>query len=460
MILAAPQSTWRDAEDFLLGEPREKFGFFLCGVASTANGPRFCLQEFVPVPDECVQFGHRTQRQIDLDFLLEVINRAKHEELAIVEVHTHPRSGDGVTFSHIDDREMPEFVSYVMDSLDGRPYAAVVLGNDSLDARYWEVPDQPLPVERVLIAGDGFDIRVPTSSPIADKGGPGGLDRFDRQVRFLQEQGQELLGQLRVGVVGVGGIGAHVVQQLVYLGVRNFLLVDPDVAEESNLNRTVGVYPYDIGQPKVAVAKRYVRQVSGNENIEVTALQEDLQSVEAIRSLLATDVVIGCVDNDGARLLLNDLSRSSHLPFVDIASGIETVDSELVHVGGRTVFVQPDGPCLHCMDEIDRDEARYFLKPPAEREEDREAGYIDEAWAVPDPAVVSLNGLIASSAMTELLLYTTGESLAPPPTYHYVREPGSETQRLAPRRVERDPDCFTCSLDGMGDQADMERYVR
>jgi len=460
MIIATPYTTWREAEDFLLGESREKFGFFLCGVTDTRDGPRFCVQEFLPVKDRHLDSGAQMERQIGLDFLLDVINRAKEDGLAIVEVHTHPLTDERVTFSAVDDREMPEFVSYAMDSLDGRPYAAVVLGRNSLDARYWEDPDEYCPVERIVITGDEFDYRVPTSSPLNKADGFAVSERYNRQIRFLGKPGQEQLGRLRVGVVGTGGIGSHVVQQLAYLGVRDFYLVDSDTVERSNLNRTVGVYPWDVGLPKVAMAERLIQQVGADEGVDVTAIKEDLQSETAIRALLASDIIIGCVDNDGARQLLNELSRAGNIPYIDIATGIETADGNLAQMGGRTAFVHPDGPCLHCMAEIDRHEARYFLKPPEAREDDREAGYIDESWENSNPSVVSLNGVIASSAMNEALLYVTGADSVVPLTYHYIREPGSDSQRLARRRVEQNPDCYTCSLDGIGDQAGFGRYTR
>lgn len=460
MLIAAPRSTWTEAEKFLLGESREKFGFFLCGIAQTPEGPRFCIQKFVPVEDENLKAGFGTGRQINLDFLLDVINRAKQEDLAIVEVHTHPLSGNDVTFSPIDDREMPEFVSYAMDSLNGRPYAAVVLGQESLDARYWEEPDEYNPVERIVISDDTFDVRIPTSSPLNQPGVFRGLNRYERQIQFLGKPGQEQLGWLRVGVVGVGGIGSHVVQQLAYLGVRNFRLIDPDSVEETNLNRTVGVYPWDVGLPKTSMAERLIQQVAIGEEVDVNTIEAHLQSEAAIRSLLNADIIVGCIDNDGARQLLNELSRAGHIPYVDVATGIETADGSLDQMGGRSAFVQPDGPCLHCMGEIDQKEVRYFLKSPEEREDDREDDYIDEEWEIPDPSVVSLNGMIASAAVTEVLLYAAGGDSVSPLLYYYVREPGSEAQRLARRQVKRNPDCYTCSLEGIGDRADLERYTR
>ena len=53
-------------------------------------------------------------------------------------------------------------------------------------------------------------------------------DRFHRQVLMFGEVGQARLQAQHIGIVGLGGIGVHVAQQLSHLGVSTFLLVDPD----------------------------------------------------------------------------------------------------------------------------------------------------------------------------------------------------------------------------------------
>jgi molybdopterin/thiamine biosynthesis adenylyltransferase len=63
-----------------------------------------------------------------------------------------------------------------------------------------------------------------------------------RSVRqsFLGDNSDDALQHLRVAIVGLGGGGSHIAQQLAHLGVGQFVLVDPDRIEESNLNRLVG----------------------------------------------------------------------------------------------------------------------------------------------------------------------------------------------------------------------------
>ena len=79
---------------------------------------------------------------------------------------------------------------------------------------------------------------------------------FDRQLRAFGAQGQVRLEGLRIGIVGAGGIGSLLTQQLVYLGVKNFTLIDDDTVGTTNLNRLVGANQWDVSTAKVAVLGR------------------------------------------------------------------------------------------------------------------------------------------------------------------------------------------------------------
>src|SRR5262249_54509540 len=63
-------------------------------------------------------------------------------------------------------------------------------------------------------------------------------DRFSRQS-FLGEHSQSAIERGVIGVVGLGGGGGHVVQQLAHVGFLNYRLYDGDGVDESNLNRLV-----------------------------------------------------------------------------------------------------------------------------------------------------------------------------------------------------------------------------
>ena len=85
-------------------------------------------------------------------------------------------------------------------------------------------------------------------------------DRFDRSIRFFGREGQEKLAACRAAVVGVGGLGTHVVQQLAHLGVGALVLIDSEDLDMTNLNRYVGTRHDDRipGTPKVDIGERTV----------------------------------------------------------------------------------------------------------------------------------------------------------------------------------------------------------
>src|SRR5206468_1741580 len=87
---------------------------------------------------------------------------------------------------------------------------------------------------------------------------------FDRQVRAFGAAGQDRLREMRVGIVGLGGTGSIVLEQLAHLGVRRFLLMDPDFVERTNLNRLVGSTESDVGKSKVEVATAYAKRINSS----------------------------------------------------------------------------------------------------------------------------------------------------------------------------------------------------
>jgi len=87
--------------------------------------------------------------------------------------------------------------------------------------------------------------------------------QFSRQS-FLGPLSEEIFANIRAGIVGLGGGGSHIAQQLAHIGVGHFAILDPDVMEFPNLNRTVGATHEDAlkGTPKVRVAERLIRGVN------------------------------------------------------------------------------------------------------------------------------------------------------------------------------------------------------
>ena len=231
--------------------------------------------------------------------------------------------------------------------------------------------------------------------------------RFDRNILFFGREGQERLSDANVAVVGIGGLGSHVVQQLALLGVGRLILIDSEELDDTNRNRYIGARHDDPvpGTPKVAIGQRLAHEI--NPQINVLAIAQPLANYLSFQAIISeSNLVFGCLDNDGTRLILNELCLAYDKPYFDLASGIDVKEGRY---GGR-VCVRWNGiGCLVCHELLDPAEAGMDLLSDKQRK-NREAiyGMPVGSLAAAGPSVVSINGVVASLGVTEFMLAVSG----------------------------------------------------
>src|ERR1700726_2759078 len=119
-------------------------------------------------------------------------------------------------------------------------------------------------------------------------------DRYSRQS-FLGVNAEVLLSRCTVGVVGLGGGGSHIVQQLAHIGFKRYVIYDHDVVEESNLNRLVGATSADAlaETSKLHIAKMMIYRLQPLANVRGFACRWQ----ECPEPLRECQVVLGCLDS-------------------------------------------------------------------------------------------------------------------------------------------------------------------
>jgi len=206
-------------------------------------------------------------------------------------------------------------------------------------------------------------------------------DRHQRQS-FLGPNSDEILAACTVGVVGLGGGGSHLAQQLAHLGVGSFLLVDPDKVEETNLNRLVGATAKDADDAvfKTVIASRLIGGIDPSINVE-TAPQKWQECHQLLRTC---DIIFGSVDTYRDRYELEVTARRYLIPYLDIGMDVHQVGKEFV-VAGQVILSLPGTLCMRCLGFL-RDELLT-----------REAQNYHAAGA--RPQVIWANGILASVAV-------------------------------------------------------------
>lgn len=146
--------------------------------------------------------------------------------------------------------------------------------------------------------------------------------RYSRQEQVKQLQGQaDKLAQTKVLVVGLGGLGSIVSQQLAGAGIGKLTLIDGDEVSLSNLHRQTLYTEHDIGKAKAVIAEQ--RLMSINSEIDITAISHHLNTDNAETFVSSATIVVDAADNFLATYLLSDLCHQLRIPLVS-ASVINT----------------------------------------------------------------------------------------------------------------------------------------
>ncbi len=205
---------------------------------------------------------------------------------------------------------------------------------------------------------------------------------------FLGTRSDETLERIIAAVIGLGGAGSHIVQQLSHVGIGMIAACDHDRAELSNLNRLIGATRRDAlnGRRKTDIAARRAKAV----NPSLTVRRYATKWQEAMRQLRDADIIISCVDSYSERAQIEAFARRYLIPCIDIGMDVHEVGDHFA-ISGQVALSMPGDLCLRCMGIITEDDLA--------KEQYGAAGG--------NPQVVWSNGVLASVAVGMLVQMIT-----------------------------------------------------
>jgi len=161
---------------------------------------------------------------------------------------------------------------------------------------------------------------------------------WDRIERYMGQGALTQLAQKKVAVIGLGSGGGFVALSLAMSGVGQFILIDDDIVEATNVVRHVADLRY-LHQPKAEALQHLILQRNPNAHVEAISGR-----IEQHRDALKTvDLVVVGVDGEQSKYAINGICRE--LGLTAIYAGVYERGE-----GGDVVVIQPtgEGPCYAC----------------------------------------------------------------------------------------------------------------
>ena len=166
-------------------------------------------------------------------------------------------------------------------------------------------------------------------------------DKYSRQIKLAEvgSAGQEKLGNAKVLIVGMGGLGCPAAQYLVAAGIGTLGLMDFDLINLSNLHRQILYTESDIGKPKVDIARTALQKL--NFDVNLIPISERLDENNARSLFKKYDLIIDGSDNFQTKYLINDAAILTNKPWI--------YASIYKYQGQLSVFNYENGPTYRCL---------------------------------------------------------------------------------------------------------------
>jgi len=419
------------------GDDDEHGAVLLCGTVTTGRGTRLLVRDLVLARDGIDyvpgQFGYRA---LTADFVARCSDRAAREGLAYLAVHCHGGS-DSVAFSPDDMRSHERGYPALLDITDGGPVGALVFAKSAAAGDIWTTAGRHT-VDEVHVTGMRPRRLYPQPAVRPIYADP----VFNRSARIYGDVGQKLLAESKVGIVGMGGVGAMLNEWMSRLGVGNIVAIDPERLDITNLPRVVGASRLDalywlqrsrngvisrigkrLARRKVDIGRRMARQA--NPDVQFTAVASDFINDETARMLVDADFIFLAADTFQCRLVFNALVQQYLISGAQAGTKVpvDKATSRIgdIHTASRIVTPGPNGGCLVCQGLIPPDKLQEEAVSPHERRAQR---YVEDT-EVFAPSVITLNALAASPVANDFMMMLTGlieDDLGPEALLQFPRE--------------------------------------
>lgn len=385
----------------LFQDNNEQAAFVLCRLSMSTDEVKFLVNDVIPVEVKDIKYNDSLRIYYGYESYLPVVKQALLEDKCFFVVHSHINTI--TTFSEVDDIEERKLLKFACNRIGKHLHGSIVFSNAStFDARvYNKEIDVFEPINRLVVIGDTYRFlkSVNAEHNLIDD------DIYNRNILAFGEALQYLVRDLNVGVVGCGGTGSALIEELCRLGVGKLTIVDDQDFNSSNITRMHGSSLKHKGTPKVAIMQHMAREIGLD--TKIVPICERLDNFKTASQLKNCDIIFSCLDNTHfARAILNQITIYYGVPLIDCGIKFYTKESVLIDIFARIDLVTPSTSCLLCRNIIDLNILASEMLDSKERVKLVKEGYAKE---LQDDKIQAMpyNTLVASQAVIAFIQLLT-----------------------------------------------------
>lgn len=141
---------------------------------------------------------------------------------------------------------------------------------------------------------------------------------FNRLKLLIGEEKLQSLHQKTVAVFGLGGVGSYVIEGLVRSGIGNFVIVDGDKVDITNINRQIIATTKTFGRLKVDVAKERIKEINPNANVIKYAefVGKENENIEIFDSIKNVDYIVDAIDTVSSKIRIIEFAKAHNIPVI------------------------------------------------------------------------------------------------------------------------------------------------
>ena len=273
---------------------------------------------------------------------------AVKEGCGIAFIHSHPVAGwQGMSK---DDIKAEHQMAGSVLALTGLPLLGMTIGSDTnWSARLWEHIGEKKYEKKwchsVRIIGnqlriDFTDFLIPQVEF---------RENFRRTATIWGVDSHQIIARSRIGIIGLGSVGAMVAEALARMGLTQFVLIDFDEIQIHNQDRLIGSKNQDIGKLKIAIAERQIRESATATQVHIATVPYSIAEKSGYRAALDCDVLFSCVDRPRPRHILNHFAYAHLIPVIDGGIDVRFRGGIFSGADWQLQTVGPTRACLKCL---------------------------------------------------------------------------------------------------------------